>query len=119
MPSTASATAGFGRRSACGHERDRREIEQFVVGEHVAHALARALAPERDRHALAGRLQRQHVLGDRLEHIGVRLGALGREIVAGARADIDHVARLRHRERRQLAPAPQLSSRSFHSASPR
>ena len=39
--------------------------------------------------------------GHGLEHIGAGLGALGREIVPGARADIDHVARLRHREGRQ------------------
>ncbi len=38
-------------------ELDGREIVQFMVGEHVAHALARALAPQRDRHALAGGLQ--------------------------------------------------------------
>ena len=84
-----------------------------MVGQDVAHALARALAPQRHRHALAARLQRQHVFADRFEHIGARLGALGGKIAPGPRADIDHVFGVRHRERRQLgkplrlqAPAP-------------
>ena len=66
------------------------------------HALARALAPERDDDALAGRLQRLHVPGHGIEHAGGVLGALGREIVALPRADIDAGAGLvRHRKRRQ------------------
>ena len=36
---------------------------QPVIGQHMAHALARALAPQRDDDALAGRLQRLHVRG--------------------------------------------------------
>ncbi len=98
---------------------DRREIVQLVIGQHVAHALARALAPQRDRHALAGGLQGEHVLAHRLEHIGARLGALGGEIVPGARADLDHAVRFRHRERGQLARALRASSRSRHSPSVR
>ena len=80
---------------------DRRQIVQFVIGEHVAHALARALAPQCDRHPLARRLPRQHVFAHRLEHIGARLGALGCEVVAGARVDIDNVSGWRHGELRQ------------------
>ena len=62
-PSTASATACFGSASACGQEATGVQIVQPVVGEHVAHALARALAPQRDDDALAGGLQRLHVRG--------------------------------------------------------
>ena len=63
---------------------DRRQIWQSVVGQHVAHALARALAPQRDDDTLAVALQRLRMPGHRLEHIGLAVGALGREIVAGA-----------------------------------
>ena len=57
-PSTASADCGFGRASAVRPVRDVGEIEELVVGEHVAHAVARAVAPQREHDALAGRLQR-------------------------------------------------------------
>ena len=82
---------GLGQAERLRPGADRRQIVQLVVGQHVAHALARALAPQRDGDALAGRLQRRDVLADRLEHIGARLGALGREIAPGARADIDRL----------------------------
>ncbi len=45
------------------------EVHEPVVGEHVAHALARALAPERNHHPLSGRLERVNVGGDRIEHV--------------------------------------------------
>jgi hypothetical protein len=48
---------GLGQAQSVRPRRDRREIEQFVVGEHVAHALARALAPQRDGDPFAGGLQ--------------------------------------------------------------
>ena len=79
-PSTASATCGFGSFSASGHDAHRREIGERVVGEHMAHALARAFAPQRDDDALARGLQRLHVLGHGLEHVAAGLGALGGEI---------------------------------------
>ena len=79
------------------------EIVQAVLGDHMRHALARAFAPQRDHDPFAGGLQRVHVLGQRLEYIGVGCVALGREIVAGMRADIDGFADLVGRgERRQL-----------------
>ena len=56
MPSTASATAGLGSAERLRPGCDRCEIVQFMIGEHVAHALARALAPQRDRDALSGSL---------------------------------------------------------------
>ena len=89
-----------------------------MVGEHVAHALARAFAPERDRHPLAGGLQRRDVLAHRLEHVGAGLGALGGEIMSGAGADIDHVAASGTANGVSRASA-EVSSRSFHSASAR
>ena len=58
------------------------EIERAVVGEHVAHAVARAVAPQREHDPLAGRLQRVHMGLDRLEHVGVGLRPLRREIAA-------------------------------------
>ena len=83
---------GFGSAMRLRPGADRAEIEQPVIGEHMAHALARAFAPQRDDDALAGALQGEHVLGHRLEDVGVGLGALGGEIAPGARADIDDVA---------------------------
>ena len=105
MPSTTNATLCLGKPCACGQESSRREIVQPMVGEHVAHALARALAPQRHADALAGGLQLLHMLGQRFEHIGARLGALGGKIAASPRADIDDVARLRHRETAKASPA--------------
>ena len=72
-----------------------------MLGQHVRHALARAVAPQRDHGALAGGLQRVHVFGHRLEHVLVGLAALGGEIVAGARGDLDRVGGFGRRERRQ------------------
>ena len=86
-----------------------------MVGEHVAHALARAFAPERDDDALARRLQREDVLGHGLENVAAGLGALGRKIVPLPRAGIDRPALpVGHRKRRQ--PRERRSvSRSRHS----
>ena len=69
--------------------------------------------------ALAGGLQRLDVLGHRLEHIGVGLGALGGEIAALPRADVDDVGRIRHRERRQARQRRASPAARCHSASPR
>jgi hypothetical protein len=72
-----------------------------VVGKHVAHALARALAPQRDGDALAGALQRQHVLRHGLKDVAVGRGAFGSKVVAGFGADIDRAC-IGHGEGRQL-----------------
>ena len=61
-----------------------------MVGEHVAHAIARAIAPERDDHTLAIGLQCGDMPGDRLEHVAAGLGAFGGEIVSLPGADVDH-----------------------------
>ena len=79
----------LGQRQRLRPGADEVEIVQPMIGEHVAHALARALAPQRDGHAFARALQGQHMRAHRLEHIGVGRGAFGGEIVAGARADVD------------------------------
>ncbi|MGA7986496.1 MAG: chromosome segregation protein SMC, partial [Burkholderiales bacterium] len=92
---------GLGQAQGLRPGTDGAEIEQFVIGEHVTHAVACAVAPQRDRHPFARRLQRQHPLRDGLEHIGAGLGAFGREIMPGPRADIDHARGVGHRERRQ------------------
>src|SRR5258705_4166266 len=55
----------------------------------MAHALAGALAPERDDDALAAGLQVGDVLGHGLEYVAAGLGALGGEIAALLRADVD------------------------------
>ena len=70
---------------------DRREIEEPVLGEHVAHALARALAPQRDDDTLAGRLQPFDVLLHRLEDVAAELAALGDEIPSGMRGDLHRI----------------------------
>ena len=80
--------------------RHRSEIGEPVVGEHMAHALARAFAPQRDDHALARGLQAHDMLRHRLEHVAAGLVALGGEIASRPGAGIDHRAlALRHRKR--------------------
>ena len=66
-------------RNLMGRPRQRRrpgrrihEVEKAMIGEDMAHALARTLAPERDDDALARRLQRVDMGFDGLEHIDVR-----------------------------------------------
>ncbi len=101
-PSTASAICGFGSACAGGHDATGCEIVQAVLGEHMRHALARAVAPQRDHRALAVGLQRVDVLGDGFEHIGAGNGALGGKIMAGMGAGLDGVGRaVRRGERRQ------------------
>ncbi len=95
------------------------EVGEPVVGQHVAHAIARAVAPQRDRDPLALALQRLRMLDHGVEHVGVLLGALGREVAAGARADIDHALPLPAPRTASAAPAPTASSRAFHSLSVR
>ena len=81
---------------------DAGEIEQLVVAQHAAHAVARAFAPQRDHHLLALRLQRLHMRDHGLEHVDGAVGAFRREIAALPRAGIDHAgAAVGHRERRQ------------------
>ena len=89
------------QRQRLGPGGDVGQVGEPVVGQHVAHAIARAVAPQRDRDPLALALQRLGVLDHGVEHVGVLLGALGREVAAGPGADVDHALRLRHRERRQ------------------
>src|SRR5690348_8040174 len=62
-----------------------------MFGEHMAHAFARAFAPQCDQGALAGRLQRADMLDRGFEHIGARRCAFGREIAPGMGADGDDV----------------------------
>ena len=76
-----------------------------MFGQHVRHALARAVAPQRDHDALASRLQRVDVLGHGLEHVLVGLAALGGEIVAGAGGDLDGVGGARAPRTASAAPA--------------
>ena len=81
---------------------DGREIGEPVVGEHMAHALAGAFAPERDDDALAVRLQRRDVRRHRLEHVAAGLGPLGGEVVPLLGADVDRLPLpFRHGERRE------------------
>src|SRR5688572_21402994 len=65
-----------------------------MVGEDMAHALARAFAPERDDDALAGSLQRVNMARHSFEYIAARLGALGSKAVALPDVDIDDGAPL-------------------------
>ncbi len=70
--------------------------------------------------ALAGGLQRVDVLGHRLEHVGAGRVALGGEIVAGMRADLDDVAAGCPASANGVSRASaDCSSRSRHSASAR
>ena len=81
---------------------DLREIGKPVVGEHVAHALARAFAPQRDDDALAAGLQGRDVRGHRLEHVAAGFGSLGGKIMPLPRPDIDDRSLpFRHGERRE------------------
>ena len=102
MPSTASADLVARQRQRLRPRSDGREIEKPVLGENMLHALARARAPHRDDDALAGGLQPFDMLFHRVEDVGVRLAALGGEVVPGVGADVDHVgAALGRRKRRQ------------------
>src|SRR5579883_2857967 len=67
----------------------------------MAHALARALTPERHRNALARSLQAKHMLGDRLEDVAARLVTLGSEIAPPLGADIDDRPLLGNRKGRE------------------
>ena len=119
MPSTASATDGLGSASACGHEATGVRLSSLWS---ASTWLMRSRAPSLHSaigDALAGGLQRQHVLRHRLEHIGAGLGAFGGEIVPGARADIDHVRGLRHRKGRQPRQRRTRRAARCHSPSAR
>ena len=72
----------------------------------MAHALAGTLAPQRDDHPLAGRLQRVHVGGHRIEHVTARLRAFRHEAAALSGGDIDDVGAVWHRERRDAGERP-------------
>ena len=82
---------------------DAGEVEQLVVAQHAAHAVARAFAPQRDHHLLALRLQRQHMRHHGFEHVDRGIGALGRKTAALPRAGVEHVGS--HRRARQTASA--------------
>ena len=90
----------------CGLHRapgvDAGKVEQLVVAQHAAHAVARTFAPQRDHYLFALRLQRQHMRHHGFKHVDRGVGTLGSKAAAGARARVDHVgAILGHRERRQ------------------
>ncbi len=78
----------------------------LVVGEHMAHAVACAVAPQREHDTLAGRLQRIDVSLHRLEHIGVGLGTLRREIAALPGAGVENRRRAFGRRERREAHQP-------------
>ena len=81
---------------------DAGQVEQLVIPQHAAHAVARAFAPQRDHHLLALGLQRADMRDHRFEHVDGAIGALRREIASLPRAGIDHVvAALGNRKRRQ------------------
>src|SRR5689334_24195652 len=65
----------------------------------MAHAFARAFAPQCDQGALAGGLQRAYMLDRGFEHIGARRCAFGREIAPGMGADGDDISPLPGGER--------------------
>ena len=82
---------------------DAGEIEQLVIPQHAAHAVARAFAPQRDHDLLARPPATPATCATTASNtLTVRVGALRREIASGPRAGVDHVgAALGHRERRQ------------------
>ena len=91
---------------------DVHKIAEAVIEQHVAHALARALAPQCDDHPLAGRLEGMDVRAHRVEHIAARFGPFGREVAALACGDVDDVAAIRHRERRHPGKRPLVEPRA-------
>src|SRR2546423_1875286 len=81
----------------------------------MAHALARAFAPERDGDTLAVRLERGDVLRHRFEHVAAGLGALGGEIapllgigINGRPLPFRHGERGQPRQRDSLEPRAPL-----------
>ena len=81
---------------------DAGQVGKLVIPQHASHTVAGALAPQRDHHLLALRLQCEHVRHHGLEHVDRRIGTLGRKVAALPRAGIEHIgAVVGHRERRQ------------------
>ena len=102
MPTTASIASLRGVACTVRQVLTLVRLSELVVAQHAAHAVARALAPQRDHHLLALRLQRLHMRDDGFEHVDGGIGALRREIASLPRAGIDHIgAAVGHRERRQ------------------
>ena len=82
-----------------------------MVGEHVAHALARAFAPQRDDDAFAAGMQRRDMFGHSFEHVAARLGSFGGEVASLFGAGVDHRPlpfrdRKRREQRRCHTPEP-------------
>ena len=100
--------------------RDELERLEAVLGEHMAQALARAVAPAGDDHVQPASAQRLDMRDRGVEHVGVLVLPLGREIAPDPAAAV---------ERRRAAPGGAskgvsrasggAASRSFHSSSVR
>ena len=73
-----------------------------MIGEDVAQALARALAPERNDDALARDLARLNMRAHGIEDVAFLLGAFGSEVASRAGAGVNQIGSpLRRSERRE------------------
>jgi len=85
----------LGKASACGQAPTGARLCSWWSASTWS-SLARALAPQRDRHPLAGGLQGGAVLAHRLEHIGAGLGAFGAKLWPARAPTSINLTRLRH-----------------------
>ena len=67
----------------------RLQVQEPMVDQHLAEAVARALAPGGEHDLAPGLLQRRDVPDERVEDVDVAGGALGGEGAPGAPADVD------------------------------
>src|SRR6266446_10683865 len=70
---------------------DAGHIGQLVIPQHAVHAVARALAPQRDHHLLAASLQCPDMCDHGFEHVDGSVSALRREIASLSGPGIDHI----------------------------
>ena len=109
-PSTARATSELAA-PAPPPTRDRQKVVEAVIGEDVAQALARALAPERNDDALARDLACLNMRAHGIEDVAFLLGAFGSEVASRAGAGVNQIGSpLRRSERREHATARQPST---------
>ncbi len=75
---------------------------EVVIDQHLGQPVRGTAAIDRDDRALAFGLERVQVLGDRLEQVDLPIGALEREIAAGAALEVDDPGDARRRHGRGL-----------------
>ena len=108
---------GLRQRLQVGERLDLLQRGQAVVDQHLAEAVARALAPGGEHHLAAGLLQRRDVRDERVEDVDVAGGALGGEGAPCPAAHVDRRAAFLRLTRKARAARARRSARSERQAS--